>query len=313
MTIYGRQGDTYNPATKQYEAFPACVTGQCTDPYTADNAHEPSLAYMPYMLTGDYYYLEELQFWAMWNMFSSNPAYREYAKGLIYRDQVRAQAWSLRTLAEAAYLTPDDDRLKAHFNQILDSNLDWYNTTYTNDPQANKLGALVNGYAFAYNNGTGVAPWQDDFFTSAIGHIAELGYAKARQLMTWKSQFPVQRMTAPGACWIDGSIYTLNLRASSTSPVYGTMGEAYAASHTAAFDALECGSAAMATSLGLKVGEMTGYSSDPAGYPSNMQPALAYAVDNLGAAGKAAWTVFMNRSVKPNYATAPQFAIVPRQ
>jgi hypothetical protein len=102
------------------------------------------------------------------------------------------------------------------------------------------------------------------------------------------------------------------VRDSSTSPFYTTMGQAYQASHTATFDALACAGADMATALKLKVGEMTGYSAAATGYPSNMQPALAYAADALGAPGKAAWTVFMNRSVKPNYGTAPQFAIVPR-
>jgi hypothetical protein len=90
------------------------------------------------------------------------------------------------------------------------------------------------------------------------------------------------------------------------------MGEAYSKSHTSTFNALACGSAEMAAALKLKVGEMTGYSSDATGYPSNMQPALAYASDALGAKGKAAWTVFMNRSVKPNYGLSPQFDIVPR-
>jgi len=218
----------------------------------------------------------------------------------------------MRTLAEAAYITPDSDRLKPHFNQILNSNLDWYNTTYTNNAAANKLGALVNGYAVVYNSGTGLAPWQDDFFTSAIGHAADLGYAKAQALLAWKARFPVGRMTASGACWIDGAIYALTVRDSSASPYYTTMGQAYQKSHTTAFNALACASAEMAAALRLKVGEMTGYSSSEAGYPSNMQPALAYSSDALGAAGKAAWTVFMGRSVKPNYGLSPQFAVVPR-
>jgi hypothetical protein len=225
---------------------------------------------------------------------------------------VRAQAWILRLVAEAAYITPDDDRLKAHFTQIVNSNLDWYNTTYTNNPSANQLGIVVNGYALGYSNGTGMAPWQDDFFTSAIGHAAELGFTKAQSLLAWKAKFAMSRMTADGACWVDASIYSMIVRDSSTSPFYTNMGQAYKASHTAAFNALGCASTEMATALKLKVGEMTGYSSAATGYPSNMQPALAYAADALGASGKAAWTVFMNRSVKPNYGIAPQFAIVPR-
>jgi hypothetical protein len=313
MTIYGRATDTLNPATKKYESFPACATSTaCTSPYTHDSAHEPSLAYLPYLLTGDYYYLEELQFWAMWNIFASNPGYRQYAKGLVQAEQVRAQAWILRTLAEAAYITPDNDRLKSHFNQIMNNNLDWFNATYTNNASANQLGVVINGYAIVYNNSTGIGPWQDDFFTSAIGHAADLGFTKAQSLLAWKAKFPVSRMTGAGACWIDGAIYTLTIRDSATSPIYSTIGQAYAASHTSIFDALQCAGAEMATALKLKVGEMTGYSSAATGYPSNMQPALAYSADALGQQGKDAWSVFMARSVKPNYGTAPQFAIVPR-
>jgi hypothetical protein len=313
MTISGNPGDTVNPVTKQAEMFPVCATSTgCASPFTHDSAHQPALAYLPYLVTGDYYYLEELQFWAMWNVFASNPGYRDDIKGLLKPEQVRAQAWSLRTLAEAAYITPDSDRLKSHFNQILTNNLDWYNANYTNNTAANKLGFIANGYAVIYNNDRGVAPWQDDFFTSAISHVAELGFTKAAPLLLWKAKFPVDRMTAPGVCWIDGSIYSLNVRDSATSAYYTTMADAYKGSHTADFLNLACNSTAMATALNLKVGEMTGYSDATSGYPSNMQPALAAAADVMGTAGQAAWTLFMSRSVKPDYRTAPQWAIVPR-
>jgi hypothetical protein len=312
MTILGRSTDTQNPVTKKYEAFPACAGASlCDTPNTHDSSHQPALAYLPYMLTGDYYYLEELEFWAMWNAFSSNPGYRQAAKGLFQPDQVRGQAWSLRTAAEAAFIVPDQDSLKQTFVNIVSNNLDWYNTNYTNNSAAT-LGALTHGYAMAYNGGTGLAPWQDDFFTSAVGHAAELGFTKANALLAWKAQFPIQRMIGAGACWIDGSIYAMTVRDTATSPFYATIGQAYAASHTPLIGALACASTEMAAALGLKLGEMTGYSDTPTGYPSNMQPALAYSADTGGADGQRAWSVFMGRSVKPNYSSAPQFAIVPR-
>lgn len=313
MTILGREGDTKNLATGKYEAFPSCASADaCTTPYTHDSSHQPALAYLPYLVTGDYYYLEELQFWSMWNVFSSNPGYRGDIKGLLYADQVRGQAWSLRTLSEAAYITPDADPLKVHFNSFLSNNLDWYNATYTTNAAANALGVITNGYALGYANDTGLAPWQDDFFTAAVGHAAELGFTKAAPLLAWKSKFAVSRMVGAGACWIDGSIYAMIVRDSSTSPIYSTIGQAYTASHTAAFNALGCNSAQMAANLQLSVGEMTGYSSSAAGYPSNMQAALAYGADVGGKAGTDAWTQFMARTVKPSYAAEPQFAIVPR-
>ncbi len=312
MTRLGTPGDTYNPKTKTREVFPTCPSALCDNPYKHDVSHQPSLAYLPYMLTGDHFFLEEMQFWGMFNVFNANPGYRENIKGLLKPEQVRGQAWAMRTLAQLAYITPDSDRLKQHFTQILDSNLAWYNTNYTDNPAANKLGVLVNGYAVVYLEKSGLAPWQDDFFTSAIGHASELGFSEATRLLKWKAKFPVDRMVAPGACWIDGSIYSMRVRASETAPFFSTMAEAYEASHDSAFNKLACGGADMAKALKLTVGEMTGYSSAAAGYPSNMQPALAYAADVGGAQGKQAWEQFMKRSVKPNYAGSPQFAIVPR-
>jgi hypothetical protein len=317
MTVNGRAGDTFNPATKQFESFPNCAgAGLCDTPYTHDAPHQPALVYLPYLVTGDYYYLEELQFWGMWNAFETNPGYRDNIKGIVSSEQVRGQAWSLRTLAEAAYITPDADSLKAGFVSIINNNLDWYSNTYVtnsaNTQYANKLGIVVNGFAIEYDNGIGIAPWQDDFFTSAIGHAAELGFTKADSLLAWKAQFPINRMVGAGACWIDAAMYGMHVRATSSSPFYTTIGEAFKNSHDAAFNGLECGSAAMATLLKLKVGEMTGYSTSVAGYPSNMQPALAYAATVGGDQGKKAWALFAARSVKPDYRYAPQFAIVPR-
>ena len=316
MTIFGRGSDTLNPATGKYEAFPDCAQGgNCDWLYTHDANHQPALAYLPYLVTGDYYYLEELQFWGMWNAFETNPGYREDIKGIVSSEQVRGQAWSLRTLAEAAYISPDKDTLKTAFNNIINNNLDWYTKNYVNNTTgqyANKLGVVVNGYAIEYDGNTGIAPWQDDFFTSAVGHAAELGFTKANSLLAWKAQFPISRMTGNGACWIDGAIYNLHVRSAWNAPLYTSIGEASANSHNAIFNALLCGSNAMASFFGLKMGEMTGYSDSPMGYPSNMQPAMAYAATVGGAEGKRAWAQFMTRSVKPDYRYAPQFAIVPR-
>jgi len=64
--------------------------------------------------------------------------------------------------------------------------------------------------------------------------------------------------------------------------------------------------------LELQEGEMTGYSSSPTGYPSNLQPALAVAVES-GIAGSAeAWSRFEARPAKPEYNSYPNFAITPR-
>jgi hypothetical protein len=315
MTLVGHEGDTINPKTRKSEMFPPCPKDACKLPHTHDVSHQPAFAYLPYLVTGDYYYLEELEFWAMFDVFNSNPGYRENIKGLLKPEQVRGQAWGLRTLGEAAYIAPDDDPLKDDFKRILKSNLDWYNAEYTDNPGANKLGFIANGYALGYKNGTGIAAWMDDFFTAAIGHLSDLGFGPdgADRLLAWKVKLPILRMTAPGACWQDASIYELIVRDSSTSPFYTTMEQAWRASHTPEIGRLACGSAELAAALKVRTGEMTGYSASTAGFPSNLQPALSYAAEVGGEAGREAWRRFMARSVKPDYGSSPQFAIVPRK
>jgi hypothetical protein len=308
MTTLNAPGDTLNPATRLREAFPACATTTaCTTPNTADTSHQAGFSYLPYLLTGDYYHLEELQFWANFSSFASNPAYREWGKGLVKSDQVRGQAWTLRTLAEAAYITPDNDPQKANFTAMVNNNIDWYNANYTNSSTANKLGALEHGYAIIYNSNTGLAPWQDDFFTASIGHMVELGFTGAQPLLTWKSKFSVDRMVGTGYCWIQAPAYSLNVRATSTSSVYTTIGQVYEAN---GFSTAACGSAAMGTALKLRAGEMVGYVT-PDGAASIIQPALAYATAN-NANGAKAWSLFAARPFKPDYTSQPQFAIVPR-
>lgn len=310
MTLLGNPGDTLNPATKKREVFPSCG-GVCTNVNQADTSHAPNFGYLPYMVTGDYYYLEELQFWGMYNAFASNPGYRKNIQGLVHPDQVRGQGWALRLIGEAGYITPDDDRMKSHFTGIIASNIKWYDENYTNNSTAT-LGALTHGYAVVYNNKRGLAPWQDDFFTSAIGHLVDLGYKDAKPLLAWKSKFAVNRMMAPGMCWILASNYSWNIK-DETGALYTTWEQMYKNSVSAPVTATECASDDMAKALGLKTREMSGYSYSGTGYPSNFQPALAYSV-NAGTPGaKEAWNLFMSRNVLPDYQNGAQFAIVPRE
>ena len=311
MTLLGNPGDTRNRKTGKQEAFPRCPKTVCKTPYKVDSAHQPAFAYLPYLVTGDYYYLEELQFWAMWNVFATNPGYRKNIQGLLGTHQVRGQAWSLRTLGEAAYITPDNHPLKKDFAAILKSNLDWYNATFSENSASNGLGVLDLKPAVVYKGKTAVAPWQDDFFTSAVGHVAELGFTDAQPLLKWKAKFPIARMVGEGACWVNAATYTITVRDSPTAPTYDSIAQAHR-STMGELAALPCDGQELAAATKRQVGDMGGYAGTAIGFPSNLQPALAYATDVSGEAGKKAWARFMSRSVKPNYGKAPQFAIVPR-
>lgn len=309
-TIAGTYADK-NPVTGQVELLPGCSEA-CGTTNIADVSHQAAFAYIPYLVTGEHYYMEELMFYGMWNIGTANPAYREYGKGILKYEQVRGQAWALRTFLDAAYILPENVRHKAHFKNMVTENMKWYNDNYTNNPDANIFGVIVNGYALGYNNGTGMAPWQDDFFTSAIGRAVEYEVPGSLELLRYKAKFTTGRMTDPGTCWILGSSYSFNVRSSSTAPFYTTFQEAYLATNPANVTSTACASAEMATALGEKQGSMVGYPSYTAGYPSNFQPAAAYTMDSGIENGAKSWEIFMSRTVKPDYSTDPQFSIIPR-
>jgi hypothetical protein len=182
MTLLGTHANSFNPSTGLYEDFPALV-GTNTNPFTPDQAHQPELAYIPYLVTGDYVFLEELQFWANWNILRENPAYRGNIQGLIRHAQIRAQAWTMRELGWCAYITPDAHPLKSYFNVRVTNNIADYNQRFVVE-NPNIFGAAIsstNNFTFAYEydvltTSDGIAPWQDDYFTWSLGNLKDLGF-----------------------------------------------------------------------------------------------------------------------------------------
>ena len=324
-----------NLARKGPLPVPRCSDGdekQCKTPFAHDTAHQPSLTYLPYLLGGDYYYLEELQFWAATNPLGTDPDNSGNGRGLVRWQQVRGQAWSLRTLGQVAYITPDTHPLKAYFVRQLDNNLVDYQALLVK-ANPNQLGAYDGSgeHVFKIKDS---APWQDDFLTWSFGYLAELGFDKALPVLRWKARYPVGRMTAPGYCPIQGAAYSLKIRDHDKAPVYTSFAQLYQAnfggdkvhiddkmvSHPSGSRFIDqpCGSPAQAdwvrTAVGYRwqQGRMSGYADSPMGFPANMQPALAVAAGSGIENAADAWRRFEERADKPDYSKAPQWAIIPR-
>ena len=174
-------------------------------------------------------------------------------------------------------------------------------------------------------------PWQDDFFTWAVGYTWALGFPQARPLLRWKAKFSVGRMIDPDFCWVFASEYILNVRASSRSEqLFESFREVYQATIAARVNGkgtrlgdLACDSQDMAdwrtaarneknpgTTRAVR-GEMVGYPYSPEGFPAILQSALAAAVDAGIPGASEAWQRFLARAVPGDYRFEPQFAIVP--
>ena len=95
----------------------------------AENAHQPSLAFVPYLVTGDRYFLDEMKYWAnfclLWTFQDSHSNQRGGSEGLLAPNEVRGIAWALRNLADAAAYVPDNDEMRAYFRQKVVNNLAW--------------------------------------------------------------------------------------------------------------------------------------------------------------------------------------------
>jgi Fibronectin type III domain len=175
------------------DKIPACSS--CTSPYTPDTEHQPSLAYLPYLLTGDAYYLEEMEFWVSFNFIKQNNKYRDYAQGLLKANsQTRAQAWTMRNLANAAWIAPDTDPDRLYLEDKLRRNLVWYRDYAVPSNPLGQWGVTVYSInEFPAEVGWHVRNWQIDFFTAVSGWVYQMGYREVQPLRDWLARNVVGR------------------------------------------------------------------------------------------------------------------------
>jgi RTX calcium-binding nonapeptide repeat (4 copies) len=155
--------------------------------WTPDPAHQPDLDYDAYLMTGNRYYLDQLNAQAAYDIIATGPNGRQDGKGLVAdgADQVRAQAWSLREIVEAAYANPVGSAEKTYFTNIMNANFTFLlsETTTANQGQA-------TGWIPGNVNGTGqIEPWQQDYFASTVVLAAEQGVVAAKELLLWETNF----------------------------------------------------------------------------------------------------------------------------
>jgi hypothetical protein len=169
--------------------LPTVVNG--TTIWTPDVSHQASFSYVPYLVTGDAFYLDELQFWASWNLASPNPGYRGYGKGLMSPEQIRGRAWGIRAIGEAARATPDSHPHKSYFVSRLQNNLDWFAQTYVAGSTA--PGVTPMGMLPQPDWPDRTSPWQNDFVTIVFAQLAENNDPGAATFLNYITRFTVER------------------------------------------------------------------------------------------------------------------------
>jgi hypothetical protein len=261
-----------------------------------DTSHEPDLAFVPFILTGDPYAIEEMQFAVTYNVIKQNPAYRNSYN---MTGALRAHAWALRTMANAARCTPDNVPKwllpRAYFRTLLDGNRDYVAGTYAAS-LANPFrgmcvmedgqGAPAETYIPADCAG---APWWEDYESAVQGHVIQMGFTDWLPNFQWQIQNLVERTNGTSG-WKRGAAfpYKIALRADASSP--------YATDWANAWH-INCGTGNCVEDTSndhLPAGDLT--------YPSLGLAALAIAAE-LGIAGAAACHEWLQGEVHANVAS----------
>jgi hypothetical protein len=295
------------------------------EPPVYDSPHHPSMGYMAYLLSGWNYFLEENQFLATANYLKQNNTTRQAAKGIFESSSgtgiTRGAAWSLRSLAQAAAITPDSDALRTELVNNINENINYYHARYVAQPN-NPLG-LVQPYDH-YNSSAAADPWQgsvwmDDFFTATVGYMKDLSVnsstvqTKLDQFLAWKYRSIVGRLGGSGTAAFSyryAAQYTVNY-APSNSADFATGAGPWYADWAAVARAM-----AIPTSGNLGEALVSGYPEEATAYWGNLMPAISYAVDHAATGASEAWTRITSASNFPTQASQyddlPVWGVKPR-
>jgi hypothetical protein len=158
--------------------------------FNVNNSHVPSLAYVPYIITGDRYFVDEMKFWAdaavelVWPACGVNYSYCRANNIIMDGESPRGIGWALRNIVDAAYV-PDNDSFKSYFMATAKNNLAALDQFSLGQIQRN--GQYVNPYGSTFEdyspNGNstpvGVAQqpqWQNNYIAWSLDHALALGF-----------------------------------------------------------------------------------------------------------------------------------------
>lgn len=193
---------------------------------TFSSSHHPSMGYVPYMITGWNYFLEEMQFLSTLLYLKQVNTERVLSKGILRPEaganQTRGAAWALRSLTQAATLGKDGDTLTTELRTSLTENILLNHAKYVaveNCPFG--FMELYTDYNSSASTGMWGSGFQTDFMTAAIGFMKNAdpllstdARTKLAEFFAWKAKSAIGRLGGTGATeWLyrDSGAYEIPL------------------------------------------------------------------------------------------------------
>ena len=198
-----------NATSSSYDPLPVAI-GSTSNPWTIDLSHQGSFNYIPYLISGEYFYLQEMYYWAGYNLAQSHPDIniyggRDKSEGII-AGQIRAVAWALRNIVHAEVMAPDNHIEKTYFADKIQNNITYRTLAADNFPlrYMDDTGGPLDGFVPSVINNT--SPWMEDFFTIVMVHTNQLGHDTS-SILAENSKFIINRFSHPDFNWYLGAEY----------------------------------------------------------------------------------------------------------
>jgi hypothetical protein len=174
------------------------ANGNPTSGWSLDDAHQPALAYLGAVATGDPYLFEEVQM-QLTQCFAATAYWDTDTAAYLDRGEDRGYAWSLRTLFMARKMTelfeqagplPPWVMPSRYYKTLMDKQLEQFTRLWVNNPTpAGTLYSLGPGITF-------VCPWQIEFRNMALNLGVLFGYSEWRPALKWAMRGTIDRVTA---------------------------------------------------------------------------------------------------------------------
>lgn len=162
-------------------------------------AHTPQLAWLPYLLTGDRYYLREMKYWGNHCMISvlfnrnTMAGANVPGAGIICWNQLRDIAWGMRDLSICAAWLPDADIDKSYFVTKLANNVTHLNWLEDQEPCTTLGGSIVNNVIHYPNVTSPESMWIHCYCVWAWDQMVRFGQTPPahhlRMVTYWNSLF----------------------------------------------------------------------------------------------------------------------------
>ena len=155
--------------------------------FVYDTSHAPAASYLPFVLTDDPFFLEELEAQGSFAILQHAWGHDRYRlPGLVLAGQTRAFAWGMRELFQLGVVAPEKPPRwlngRGYWRRCIADNLA-FTRLYMQSPA--RVHKVFRAFPVASDENGGIYPWQNSYMAVALGAGVWMGYEDWREFYNW--------------------------------------------------------------------------------------------------------------------------------